>query len=56
MALRLKYGGWDTDRITVVDGIGKGLGEALAPEAREALRDADLHRAARAAEAARRPG
>ena len=30
MALRLKYGGWDTDRITVVDGIGKGLGEAVA--------------------------
>jgi len=30
MALRLKYGGWDTDRITVVDGIGKGLAEALA--------------------------
>ncbi|MGK2955701.1 MAG: MurT ligase domain-containing protein [Solirubrobacterales bacterium] len=29
MALRLKYGGWDTDRITVVDGIEKGLGEAL---------------------------
>jgi len=30
MALRLKYGGWDTDRITVVDGIGNGLNEALA--------------------------
>ncbi|MBK5233158.1 MAG: Mur ligase family protein [Thermoleophilia bacterium] len=29
MALRLKYGGWDTERITVVDGIGKGLDEAL---------------------------
>ncbi|MBK8295046.1 MAG: Mur ligase family protein [Solirubrobacterales bacterium] len=29
MALRLKYGGWDTDRITVVDGIGKGLSEAI---------------------------
>ncbi len=29
MALRLKYGGWDTDRISVVDGIGNGLTEAI---------------------------
>lgn len=30
MALRLKYGGWNTDRITVVDEVGKGLDQALA--------------------------
>ena len=29
MALRLKYAGWDTDRITVVDAIGRGIDEAL---------------------------
>ena len=29
MALRLKYGGWDTDRITVVDQLGPSLREAL---------------------------
>lgn len=29
MALRLKYGGWDTDRIEVVEGIGEGLETAL---------------------------
>lgn len=30
MALRLKYGGWDTDRIRVTDGIGEGIELALA--------------------------
>jgi UDP-N-acetylmuramyl tripeptide synthase len=29
MALRLKYGGWSADRITVVEGVGEALGEAL---------------------------
>ncbi|MGK2933041.1 MAG: MurT ligase domain-containing protein [Solirubrobacterales bacterium] len=30
MALRLKYGGWDIDRITVVDDLNESLAEALA--------------------------
>ena len=56
LALRLKYAGVDTSRLHLVAGLAPALDAALSDTAAgAAVRDADLHGAARAARGAGRP-